>query len=106
MAKQKGKPKVSRKVEINVDTPNVDLSYTKNEEGDVHVDLETPKMDLSIDKTEEKVSIQLDSFEDGKRYSFESNGKSRFMPKGTIWKISGAMLKVFLQKKLGNVINK
>lgn len=77
------KPKRTKKqvnVDVKIDTEHVDVNFTKDESG------------VSVD-------IEID---DQKEYEFESFG-TRTMPKGTIWKVTGELLKIFLKRGIGKL---
>jgi len=94
------KPK--RDVAINIDTPNVDLNIEKDVNGDVRASLDTKKIDIDVEKTAEKLTINVE-VDDHSIYEFESNGKSKHMPKGQIFKIAGALAKFFIQRGFGRI---
>lgn len=99
------KKKATRKkkaLDINLDTKNVDIHITRDEEGNVHAEVDTPKVDITVDKTAEgtKLNVEID---DTKEYEFVSNGTAKTLPKGTIWKVTGAMLKIFLKRGFGKI---
>jgi hypothetical protein len=77
------KPKRAKKpvnVEVKIDTEHVDVNFKKDETG------------VSFD-------IEID---DRKEYEFESFG-SQHMPKGTVWKVTGELLKIFLKRGIGKL---
>jgi hypothetical protein len=98
--KRTRKPK--RDVAINIDTPNADLSIEKNVNGDVRASLDTNKVDIQVEKTAEKLTINVE-VDDHAIYEFESNGKSKHMAKGQVFKIAGALAKFFIQRGFGRI---
>ena len=102
--KEPRKERKKRNVNISVDTPNVDASFEKDSEGNMKLDIDSKRVDVSVEKTDEKLSIDIE-IDDKKVYEFESNGKIARMPKGMVFKISGAILKLFLKKGFGKLKN-
>lgn len=97
------RPKRQKKpIDIHIDTKNVDVDIQRDSEGNVKIDVDTKKVDIHFKKEEGIRTLDIE-IDDSKEYEFESSG-SKHMPKGTIWKISGEMLKIFLQKGLGKLI--
>jgi hypothetical protein len=91
-----------RPIDIHIDTKNVDIDIKRDAEGNVNVDVDTKRVDVKYTKTENGKTLDIE-IDDSKEYEFESSG-SKHMPKGTIWKISGELLKIFLEKGLGKLI--
>lgn len=96
------KKKRKKKVDITLDTKNVDVTFKREEDGDIEITLDTPKLDAKFTKNEEGFKLDVD-INDNDFYEFESNGNSKHLPKGTVWRITGAMLKLFLQNKFGKL---
>jgi hypothetical protein len=94
--------KRKKKIDVTLDTKNVDITFKREEDGDIEITLDTPKLDAKFIKNEEGFSLDVD-VNDNDFYEFESNGKSKHLPKGTVWRITGAMLKLFLQQKFGKL---
>lgn len=67
----------------------------------VEVKIDTDKIDVNFKKDESGVSLDIE-IDDQKEYSFESFG-TQHMPKGTIWKVSGELLKIFLKRGIGKL---
>jgi len=96
------KPKKPKKpIDIKVDTKNVDIEIKRDENGNVKVDVDTKRVDVHFEKTEDKINLDFE-IDDTKEYEFESFG-SKHLPKGTIWKVTGEMLKIFLKKGIGKL---
>lgn len=96
-------PKRKKKaVDVKVDTPNIDATFQRDEEGNVKVDIDSKRVDVHVEKTEDKISIDVE-IDDKAVYQFESNGKASRMPKGMVFKITGAMLKLFLKQGFGRL---
>lgn len=107
MEKPKKQRKTRKPIEINIDTKFVDVEIKRDVDGKTTIDVDSPIVDVHIEKTNSGKSIEIDlgSIDDQKEYMFESNGASKLMPKGTLWKITGELLKIFLNRKLGNLKN-
>lgn len=99
------KKKRRKKIDVSLDTKNVDVTFTREEDGDIEITLDTPKIDAKLTKNEDGFSLDID-INDKDYYEFECNGNSPHLPKGTIRKITGAMLKIFLQRNFGKLIKK
>lgn len=97
------KKKRRKKIDVSLDTKNVDVTIKRDEEGDIEITLDTPKVDAKFTKDDEGFTLDID-VNDKDYYDFEFNGNSKHLPKGTIRKITGAMLKIFLQRKFGKLI--
>jgi hypothetical protein len=102
MDQKKRTRKPKRDVAINIDTPNADLSIEKDVNGDVRASLDTKKVDIQVEKTAEKLTINVE-VDDQAIYEFESNGKSKHMAKGQVFKIAGALAKFFIQRGFGRI---
>jgi hypothetical protein len=95
------KPRKRKPLNVKLDTKNVDVEITRDENGNVKVDVDTPKIDAHFTKDQTGVKLTVE-VNDNEFYEFESNGKSPKLPKG-IWKITGEMVKNFVAKGLGNL---
>jgi hypothetical protein len=98
-------PKAKKPFQISLDTKKVDVNIKRDENGKVTVDIDTPKADIHIEKSEEGTKAVLD-FDDTDEVDFVANGKGRHLPKGTVWRIAGAMARTFLKLGLGEVKRK
>lgn len=100
--KRQSKPK--KALDISIDTKKVDVDIDRDEAGNLEVNIDAPNWDAKYtkDAASGKVTLEFD-LEDDKEYLFEGNGKNRKLPKGTILKLTGAVIKTFLRKKLGNL---
>ena len=100
-SKRASKPK--KELDISIDTKRVDIDIDRDKEGSRQVDIDAQNWDAKYTKTKDgKVTLEFD-LEDDKEYLFEGNGKHRKLPKGTILKLTGAVIKTFLRKKLGRL---
>jgi hypothetical protein len=102
MENKKRTRKPKRDVAINIDTPNIDLNIEKDVNGDIRADLDTKKVDIHVEKTADKLTINVD-IDDQSIYEFESNGKSKHMGKGQVFKIAGKLAKYFIQRGFGRI---
>lgn len=93
--------KVKKPIDIQIDTKNVDVEIHRDVEGNVEIDVVTQKVDAHFTKTDAGMNLDIE-IDDSKEYQFESFGSEQ-MPKGTIWKITGEMLKIFLKLKIGKL---
>jgi hypothetical protein len=100
------KPKRKRrKLNIDIDTKNVDIKIVRDEDGKTTYDIDTPRIDVHATRTDDSFEMDIE-IDDKKEYEFESNGTASSLPKGTIWRITGEMLRVFLKMKFGKLFNK
>jgi len=102
MTDKKRTRKPKRDVAINIDTPNVDLNIERDVNGDVRANLDTNKVDVHVEKTDDKLTINVE-IDDTTIYEFESNGKSKHLGKGQIFKIAGKLAKYFIQRGFGRI---
>jgi hypothetical protein len=102
--KKPRKPRIKKALDVKIDTKHVDVDIHRDASGVVDVIIDTPLLDAHYHKDAEgkKTFKIIDAHE----YDFESNGTSPHLPKGSIWKITGEMLKNFLAKGLGKMIKK
>jgi hypothetical protein len=94
------KPK--KPLNISIDTKHVDIEFHRDAEGNVNASLDTPIIDVDVTKTDKGVNVKVD-LDNDKEYEFESNGKEHHLPKGTVWKITGELAKIFLKRGLGKL---
>lgn len=88
-------------LDIDVTLNNAEISVDRTESGTI-VDVDSNLVDVHYEKHGDKVTIDIE-IDDKKVYEFVSNGASKHMPKGAIFKVSGAMLKLFLDRKFGSL---
>lgn len=91
-------------VSVSIDTPNVDVEIKKTEEG-LTADLDSKRVDIHVEKTADKFSIEVE-IDDKKEYEAIATGVNPTMPKGTIWRVTGELLKIFMRKGIANLKNK
>jgi ribosome-associated translation inhibitor RaiA len=94
----------AKNVDVTIDTPNVDLKIEKTEEG-FTADLDSKRVDIHVEKTEDRFSIEVE-IDDKKEYEAIATGVNPTMPKGTIWRVTGELLKIFIRKGIANLKNK
>jgi len=107
MEKPKKQRKTRKPIDVKIDTKIVDVEIKRDADGNTTIDVDSPIVDVHIEKTNSGKLIEIDlaSIDDKKEYMFESNGTSKLMPKGTMWKITGELLRIFLKRGLGNLKN-
>ena len=107
MEKPKKQRKTRKPIDVKIDTKFVDVEIKRDADGKTTIDVDSPIVDVHIEKTNsgKSVEIEIGSIDDRKEYTFESNGTSKLMPKGTLWKITGELLRIFLKRNLGNLKN-
>jgi len=95
------KTRKKKDIDVTLNVNNAELKVKRDING-TEIDLDTRIIDVHIDKTkgETKVEIEID---DKLIYEFVGNGESKYLPKGTIWKITGEMLKHFVKKGFGKL---
>lgn len=96
------KPRKRKPFDIHLDTKKVDVDIKRDANGKLTVDVDTEKIDAHFEKSDEGVFLDVD-INDQHEYEFEANGKSENLPKGTVWKITGEMLKIFLKQGFGKL---
>lgn len=94
------KPRKKKELKVKIDTKHVDVDFTRGADGEVELNIDTPIVDAHYTKDKDG-NKELDVIVDGAEYEFVSNGNSPHMPKGTVWKITGELLRNFLKKGLG-----
>lgn len=93
------KPRKKKELKVKIDTKHIDVDFSRDADGKVELNIDTPTIDAHYTKDEEgHKELRI---VDGREYEFVSNGKSPHMPKGTIWKITGELLRNFIKKGLG-----
>ena len=107
MEKPKKQRKQRKPLNVKIDTKHVDIEIKRDVDGNTTIDVDSPVVDVHFEKTDsgKSVEIDFDSIDDRAEFTFESNGTSKLMPKGTMWKITGEILKIFLKRKLGKLKN-
>ena len=103
--KKPEKPKQKKPFKISLDTKKVDVTIERDENGNTKLEVDTPKVDIKIEKDENGINAEVD-FLDTDEVDFVSNGKGRHLPKGTVYRIAGAMARTFLGLGLGQVKKK
>jgi hypothetical protein len=95
------KPRKKKDLNVKVDLGNTEISLKKDVNG-TEIDIDSRIIDVHIDKNDHGISIDVE-IDDQKIYEFESNGASKHMPKGTLWKITGEMVRHFIKKGFGKL---
>ncbi|MFN6013376.1 MAG: hypothetical protein ACK47F_01640 [Flavobacteriales bacterium] len=89
-------------LDIDLKVNNADVSIERNETGTT-IEVDSDVVDVTYHKDQEgnvKIDVEID---DKVIYEFVSNGASKHMPKGAIFKVSGAMLKLFVKRGFGKL---
>ena len=97
---RKSKPK--KELDISIDGKKVDIDIDRESNGDLEVNIDAQKFDAKDTRKGDKVSIEVD-LDDDQTYLFESNGTNRRLPKGALWKLTGAVIKTFLKRGWGKL---
>ncbi len=96
------RPRKKKVLDVNIDTKYVDVNIKRDASGEVDVTIDTPIVDAQFHKdVNGKKTL---TFHDNDEYTFESNGASPHLPKGTIWVVTGEIIKNLIQKGLGKHI--
>jgi hypothetical protein len=101
MSKEEKPKRAKKPINVKIDTKNIDIEIKRDEDGDVQIDVDTKKVDAHFKKDESGISLDIE-IDDQKEYQFESFG-TRTMPKGTVWKVTGELLKIFLKRGIGKL---
>ena len=101
MSKEEKPKRAKKPINLKIDTKNIDIEIKRDEDGDVQIDVDTKKVDAHFKKDESGISLDIE-IDDQKEYEFESFG-TRTMPKGTVWKVTGELLKIFLKRGIGKL---
>jgi|GEM_PF-6614641 len=88
-------------IDVTLNVNNAEVKVKRDVKG-TEIDLDTRIIDVHIDKTVDEVKVQVE-IDDKVIYEFVGNGESKHLPKGTIWKITGEMLKHFIKKGFGKL---
>jgi hypothetical protein len=67
------------------------------------IEVDTPKIDAKLTKNDDGLNIDVD-INDKDFYNFESNGESKHLIKGQVYRITGERLKLFLKRGFGKLI--
>lgn len=102
--KKRGRKAKVKDVSVSIDTPNVDVEIKKTEDG-LTADLDSKRVDIHVEKTADKFTLEVE-IDDKKEYEAVATGVNPTMPKGTIWRVTGELLKIFIRKGIANMKNK
>jgi len=95
------KPRKKKDLNINVDLGNTEISLKRDVNG-TQIDVDSRIIDVHIDKNDQGISIDVE-VDDKTVYEFESNGTSKHMPKGQLFKVTGEMVRHFIKKGFGKL---
>ena len=90
-----------KNIDVTLNVNNAELKVKRDING-TEIDLDTRIIDVHIDKTADETKVQVE-IDDKLIYEFVGNGESKHLPKGTIWKITGEMLKHFIKRGFGKL---
>jgi len=90
-----------KNIDVTLNVNNAELKVKRDIKG-TEIDLDTRIIDVHIDKTVDETKVQVE-IDDKLIYEFVGNGESKHLPKGTIWKITGEMLKHFIKRGFGKL---
>lgn len=91
------KPKLTDKnFKVSIDTEKFDAEITKDESG-VSASIDTPRVDVNFERDEDSWELTVD-IDDKEHYQCIGTGKHGKLPKGTLWNVTGEMLKIFLKR--------
>ena len=100
--KSKRKSKTKKELDISIDTKRVDIDIERDADGNVEVEFDGKHIDGKYTKKGNKVTLEVE-INDNETYLFEANGSNRRLPKGTIYKLTGAVIKSFIRNKYGKL---
>jgi hypothetical protein len=95
------KPRKKKDLNINVDLGKTEISLKRDVNG-TQIDVDSRIIDVHIDKNDQGISIDVE-LDDKTVYEFESNGASKHMPKGELFKVTGEMVRHFIKKGFGKL---
>jgi len=99
--KKRGRKPKAKEVNVSIDTPKVDVEITKTEDT-FTADVDTKRVDIHVEKSEGKFTLEIE-VDDKKEYEVIATGLNPTMPKGTIWKVTGELLKIFVRKGIAKL---
>ena len=102
--KEARKTKKKKVLDIDIDTNRVDIEIDRDADGNLEVEWDGKHIDGKYTKKGDKVTLEVE-INDDESYVFEGNGSNRKLPKGAIWKLTGAVIKGFLKRGWGKLKN-
>ena len=100
--KQAKKTRKKKVLDIDIDTKRVDIEIDRDDDGNLDVEWDGKHIDGKYSKKGDNVSLEIE-INDSDTYLFEANGTNRKLPKGAIWKVTGAVVKGFLKRGWGKL---
>ena len=100
--KEKRQSKPKKELDITIDTKRVDVDIDRDAEGNLKVEWDGKHVDGVYTKEGNKVTLEV-QVDEKETYLFESNGSNRKLPKGAIWRLTGAVIKGFLKRGWGKI---
>jgi Icc-related predicted phosphoesterase len=98
--RRKGKL-ADKEFKVSIDTEKFDAEIVKDETG-FRAEIDTPRVDVTIEKTDDKFVLDIE-IDDKAEYQIVGTGKDKRMPRGTMWRVTGAILKTFLKQGIANL---
>lgn len=95
------KTRKKKDLNVNVDLGNTEISLKRDVNG-TKIDVDSRIVDVHLESDADGIDLTIE-IDDTKVYEFEANGNSKHLPKGTLWKITGAMARHFLKKGFGKL---
>jgi hypothetical protein len=95
------KTRKKKDLNVNVDLGNTEISLKRDVSG-TKIDVDSRIVDVHLESDSDGIDLSIE-IDDTKVYEFEANGISKHLPKGTLWKITGAMARHFLKKGFGKL---
>lgn len=100
--KQARKNKSKKVLDIDIDTKRVDIEIDRDADGNLDIEWDGKHIDGKYSNKGGKVSLEIE-INDEESYLFEANGTNRKLPKGAIWKVTGAVIRGFLKRGWGKL---
>lgn len=99
--KKRGRKAKVKDVNVSIDTPKVDVEITKTEDS-FTADVDTKRVDIHVEKTADKFVLEVE-VDDKKEYEVIATGTNPTMPKGSIWRVTGELVKIFMRKGIAKL---
>ncbi len=100
MAKKEKSVKGS--VDSNVDTasiqtPSVNIEVERTSDGELNIDIDTERVDVEFSKKGKAFKLDIE-INDKQVYEVVSNGKSKHLKNGKVFKVIGVIARILLKK--------
>lgn len=100
--KEARKTRKTKELDISIDTKRVDVDIERDSDGNLEVEWDGKHVDGKYIRTDEKVVLEVE-INDKDKYLFEANGTNRKLPKGTLIRLAGNIVKTFLKRGWGKI---